>query len=230
MSKENPLNQDPITNESGAHPIGTSVGAGSGAIAGAAIGTVTGGPLGTLVGGMIGAIAGGMAGKEVAEAANPTVGGDHEDHLVGEGVGASAGVLLGATLGSAAGPIGTVAGAGVGAILGGVTGEKVDEMVNPDSQVSTQTTHLQHNPLKDISSSDLDNMHKTELHRLPESAMTENNHNSQYDITNNMHPVGSQSSSTVTNQGGTILGNSQSTQVSNKDVTSDENINYNKTI
>ena len=53
------LNRDPITEEPGAHPIGTGVGAASGALAGAAIGALTAGPVGIIAGSMIGGIAGG---------------------------------------------------------------------------------------------------------------------------------------------------------------------------
>ena len=65
------LNRDPITDEPGAHPVGTGVGAAGGAVAGAAAGTVAG-PVGTMVGGVIGAVVGGLAGKAAAEAINPT--------------------------------------------------------------------------------------------------------------------------------------------------------------
>lgn len=65
------LNRDPITDEPGAHPVGTGVGATGGALAGAAAGTVAG-PVGTMVGGVIGAVVGGLAGKAAAEAVNPT--------------------------------------------------------------------------------------------------------------------------------------------------------------
>lgn len=65
------MNRDPITNEPGAHPVGTGVGAGSGALAGAAVGAA-GGPVGAAVGAVVGAVAGGLAGKGVAEAINPT--------------------------------------------------------------------------------------------------------------------------------------------------------------
>lgn len=65
-------NLDPITDEPGAHPVGTGVGAAlGGAAAGAAAGTVAG-PVGTVIGAAIGAIAGGLAGKGVAEAIDPT--------------------------------------------------------------------------------------------------------------------------------------------------------------
>ncbi|WP_038163913.1 hypothetical protein [Verrucomicrobium sp. BvORR106] len=74
--RENPSegdrNEDPITGEPGAHPVGTGVGAAGGAAAGAAIGAA-GGPVGVIVGGAIGAVAGGLAGKGVAEAVDPTV-------------------------------------------------------------------------------------------------------------------------------------------------------------
>ncbi len=65
------LNQDPISGEPGAHPVGTGVGAATGGAAGAAIGSV-GGPIGTAVGAVIGAVAGGLAGKGVAEMIDPT--------------------------------------------------------------------------------------------------------------------------------------------------------------
>ncbi|HWI84622.1 PA2169 family four-helix-bundle protein [Ramlibacter sp.] len=65
------LNRDPITDEPGAHPIGTGVGAAGGAVAGAAAGAI-GGPIGVAVGGVVGAVVGGLAGKAAAEAVNPT--------------------------------------------------------------------------------------------------------------------------------------------------------------
>ena len=64
-------NRDPITDEPGAHPVGTGVGATGGAIAGAAAGTLAG-PIGVAVGGVAGAVVGGLAGKSVAESVNPT--------------------------------------------------------------------------------------------------------------------------------------------------------------
>jgi uncharacterized protein (TIGR02284 family) len=66
------LNRDPLTDEPGAHPVGTGIGAAGGAVAGAAAGTI-GGPIGSMVGGVIGAVVGGLAGKAAAEAVNPTV-------------------------------------------------------------------------------------------------------------------------------------------------------------
>ena len=57
----------------GAHPVGTGVGAAGGAVAGAAIGTTVGGPIGTVVGGAVGAAAGALAGQGMAEAINPAV-------------------------------------------------------------------------------------------------------------------------------------------------------------
>lgn len=66
-------NPDPITGESGAHPLGTGVGAaGAGAI-GTAVGGAIGGPVGAVVGAAVGAVAGGLAGKSVAEQIDPTV-------------------------------------------------------------------------------------------------------------------------------------------------------------
>lgn len=72
MSDFNDANRDPLTNEPGAHPIGTGVGAAvGGAAAGAAAGAF-GGPVGAAIGGVAGAVAGGLAGKSAAEAVNPT--------------------------------------------------------------------------------------------------------------------------------------------------------------
>ena len=70
-SREDTLNRDPISDEPGAHPIGTGIGAGGGAITGAALG-LAGGPIGVAVGTVIGAVVGGLAGKGAAEAVNPT--------------------------------------------------------------------------------------------------------------------------------------------------------------
>jgi uncharacterized protein (TIGR02284 family) len=70
-AEDRDLNRDPITDEPGAHPVGTGVGATGGAVAGAAAGTV-GGPVGVAVGGVIGAVVGGLAGKAAAESVNPT--------------------------------------------------------------------------------------------------------------------------------------------------------------
>lgn len=64
-------NPDPITGESGAHPIGTGIGAAGGAVTGAAAGSLAG-PIGTAVGAVVGAVVGGLAGKGAAEAVNPT--------------------------------------------------------------------------------------------------------------------------------------------------------------
>ena len=73
MADDKSLNLDPITNEPGAHPVGTGVGAAmGGAAAGAAAGAF-GGPVGAIVGATVGAVAGGLGGKAVAESVNPTV-------------------------------------------------------------------------------------------------------------------------------------------------------------
>jgi len=65
-------NRDPLTNEPGAHPVGTGVGAAAGGAAvGAAVGMV-GGPVGATIGGIAGAVTGGLAGKAAAESINPT--------------------------------------------------------------------------------------------------------------------------------------------------------------
>ena len=72
MSSDNEFNLDPITQEPGAHPVGTGVGAAlGGAAAGAVLGTFAG-PAGALVGAVAGAVAGGLGGKAAAESVNPT--------------------------------------------------------------------------------------------------------------------------------------------------------------
>jgi hypothetical protein len=65
-------NQDPITGETGSHPVGAGVGALGGAAAGAAVGVAVGGPVGAMIGAAVGGVAGGLAGKGVAESVNPT--------------------------------------------------------------------------------------------------------------------------------------------------------------
>jgi len=72
-STDRDRNEDPITGEPGAHPVGTGIGtAAGGAAAGAAVGAVAG-PVGAAVGIVAGGIAGGLAGKAVAEQIDPTV-------------------------------------------------------------------------------------------------------------------------------------------------------------
>jgi hypothetical protein len=68
---EKDRNEDPITGEPGAHPVGVGIGTAGGAAAGAAIGAV-GGPVGVVAGAIIGGVAGGYAGKAGGEAVNPT--------------------------------------------------------------------------------------------------------------------------------------------------------------
>ena len=70
-AEERDLNRDPITDEPGAHPVGTGIGATGGAVAGATVGAI-GGPIGVAVGGVVGAVVGGLAGKAAGEAVNPT--------------------------------------------------------------------------------------------------------------------------------------------------------------
>src|SRR5688572_15531042 len=70
-AEDKDLNRDPISDETGAHPVGTGLGATGGAVAGAAAGSL-GGPLGAAIGGVVGAVVGGLAGKAAAEAVNPT--------------------------------------------------------------------------------------------------------------------------------------------------------------
>jgi uncharacterized protein (TIGR02284 family) len=70
-AEDKDLNRDPITDEPGAHPVGTGIGATGGAVAGATMGAI-GGPVGVAVGGVVGAVVGGLAGKAAGEAVNPT--------------------------------------------------------------------------------------------------------------------------------------------------------------
>ncbi|MFC4158367.1 hypothetical protein [Chitinimonas lacunae] len=77
---EDPANRDPITDEPGAHPVGTAIGAavggaagiGAAAAAGAAMGSAVG-PVGTAAGAVVGAVAGGLLGSSAGESLNPTV-------------------------------------------------------------------------------------------------------------------------------------------------------------
>ena len=70
-SKKRDWNEDPITGEPGAHPVGVGVGTAGGAAAGAAVGSVAG-PVGTVAGAIIGGVTGGLAGKAAAEGIDPT--------------------------------------------------------------------------------------------------------------------------------------------------------------
>lgn len=66
-------NEDPLSGEAGAHPVGTGVGAAiGGAASGAAAGMATG-PVGVVVGGIVGGVVGGLVGKAIAEDVDPTV-------------------------------------------------------------------------------------------------------------------------------------------------------------
>ena len=72
QSKNDPKkNPDPLTGESGSHPIGTGVGAADGGLTGAAVGAAVGGPVGAAVGAIVGGVAGAYSGKGVAEVVNP---------------------------------------------------------------------------------------------------------------------------------------------------------------
>lgn len=73
-------NPDPLTDQPGAHPIETSVGAAvGGAASGAAVGMMFG-PAGVIAGTVAGAVAGGLAGKGVGELIDPTT----EDNWIRE--------------------------------------------------------------------------------------------------------------------------------------------------
>lgn len=69
-------NRDPITDEPGAHMVGTGIGAAAGGMAGiaatAATGTMIGGPIGPAVGLVAGAVVGGLLGSAASEALLPT--------------------------------------------------------------------------------------------------------------------------------------------------------------
>lgn len=71
-AEDKDMNRDPVTGETGSHPVGTGVGAVGGAVAGVAAGSA-GGPAGMAVGGVVGAIVGGLAGHAAAEAIDPTL-------------------------------------------------------------------------------------------------------------------------------------------------------------
>ncbi|MGB3135380.1 MAG: hypothetical protein WBG38_03080 [Nodosilinea sp.] len=66
-------NPDPITGESGSHPVGTGLGAAGAGTIGTAVGVAVGGPIGGVVGAVVGSAAGGLLGKGVAETIDPTV-------------------------------------------------------------------------------------------------------------------------------------------------------------
>lgn len=70
--KETDANLDPLSGETGAHPVGTGVGAAGAGAAATIVGGVVGGPIGAVVGAVVGSVVGGLAGKNVAEQANPT--------------------------------------------------------------------------------------------------------------------------------------------------------------
>ncbi len=70
---EKDRNEDPLTGETGSHPVATGVGAALGGLAaGAAAGSLAG-PAGTVTGAILGGLAGGLAGKAVGEEIDPTV-------------------------------------------------------------------------------------------------------------------------------------------------------------
>lgn len=71
LAEANP-NRDPITGETGAHPIGTGVGAAAAGTIGTAVGAIAG-PIGGAIGAVIGGVIGGLLGKSTAEAFDPTV-------------------------------------------------------------------------------------------------------------------------------------------------------------
>lgn len=66
-------NADPLTGESGSHPVGTGAGAAGGGVTGAALGAAIGGPVGAAIGAVVGGVAGAYSGKGVAEVMNPTL-------------------------------------------------------------------------------------------------------------------------------------------------------------
>lgn len=70
-------NEDPITGEPGAHPVGTGLGAAAGGAAAGAVAGAVGGPVGAAVGAVVGGIAGGLGGKAIAEGIDPTAESDY---------------------------------------------------------------------------------------------------------------------------------------------------------
>ena len=72
VANEQDMNRDPISGETGAHPLGTGAGATSGGVAGAVVGLAMAGPVGAVIGAAVGAVAGGIAGRSAAEVVNPT--------------------------------------------------------------------------------------------------------------------------------------------------------------
>lgn len=66
-------NRDPISGESGSHPVGTGLGAAAAGAATGALGGAVAGPVGAAIGAVVGAVGGGLAGKGVAESVDPTV-------------------------------------------------------------------------------------------------------------------------------------------------------------
>jgi hypothetical protein len=73
QAEEVDRNEDPISGEPGAHPIGAGLGAAVvGAAGGVGVGAL-GGPVGAAVGAVVGGVVGGLAGKEIAEEIDPTV-------------------------------------------------------------------------------------------------------------------------------------------------------------
>jgi hypothetical protein len=78
VSVESPSeNRDPISNEPGSHPVGTTMGSAGGVVTGVVLGAAMGGPIGALVGSAIGAVVGGVTGHAVGEAVNPTIESDY---------------------------------------------------------------------------------------------------------------------------------------------------------
>jgi len=70
---ERDTNEDPISGEHGAHPVGVGIGAAAAGAATGALGGAAAGPVGAAVGAVVGAVAGGLGGKAIAESIDPTV-------------------------------------------------------------------------------------------------------------------------------------------------------------
>ena len=65
-------NADPLTGESGAHPVATGIGAAAAGAAGLAVAAAVAGPVGVVVAAVGGALIGGYAGKAAGEMLDPT--------------------------------------------------------------------------------------------------------------------------------------------------------------
>jgi phage tail tape-measure protein len=84
LTDEHERNSDPLSGESGSHPVGVGVGTViGGAATGAALGTAAG-PIGAVAGVVAGGVVGALTGKAVAESVSPSVEGARTRPYPGE--------------------------------------------------------------------------------------------------------------------------------------------------